>query len=310
MERVERFFKKIHTVGVRVAIRDALRAIWPLWWSRDMELIYQIQLSHISQRIWRQYKKIIMQSIDSNVGEHSNIIWVCWLQGEENAPEIIKACIASMRKWAKGYEIRLITDKNLLEYVNIPEYIIRKYQEGKITFTHFSDILRTCLLYEHGGIWIDSTVLLTGELPKEITTEPFFMYQNKLSYDGSLAISSWLISANSYHPILKVIRDVLFAYWKNHNTLCEYFLFHLICTLIVRNNPTCKELFKAMPYAHNIDVHMLQFKLFDQWIEEEWSYYTKRSSIHKLNRKFTNPELLSKNGTNYDYIIHHLQFSK
>ena len=276
MERVERFFKKIHTVGVRVAIRDALRAIWPLWWSRDMELIYQIQLSHISQRIWRQYKKIIMQSIDSNVGEHSNIIWVCWLQGEENAPEIIKACIASMRKWAKGYEIRLITDKNLLEYVNIPEYIIRKYQEGKITFTHFSDILRTCLLYEHGGIWIDSTVLLTGELPKEITTEPFFMYQNKLSYDGSLAISSWLISANSYHPILKVIRDVLFAYWKNHNTLCHKFS-DLDClkgkNIFVTVDLDCLDT-SIMPGTGTPEAGGMSFKELN-----EWFYYLKDFNI-------------------------------
>ena len=304
MERLARFFKKIHTSGLYLAFRDAVRAIWPLWWSRDVDLNYQIQLTHTSQRLWRHYKKIIMQPIAPQVGEHSNIIWICWLQGEDKAPDIVKACIASIRKWVQGYEIRIITDKNLLDYATIPEYIISKYKKGKISFAHFSDILRTCLLYEHGGIWIDATVLLTGELPEEITNEPFFIFQNKLSNDGSIAISSWLIAANTRHPILKVTRDVLFAYWQHHNVLWDYFLIHLIFTLIVRNNPTCKALFTSMPYAHNIDVHTLFFNLYNPWDQKQWLYITKRSSIHKLTRRFINPELVKKEGTYYDYIVH------
>lgn len=306
MERVDRFIKKLKTIGFRLAFRDAMRVVWPLWWSRDTELNYQIQLAHTSQRLWRHYKKIIMQPIEAQYGAHSNIVWVCWLQGEDKAPDIVKACIASIRKWAKGYEIRLITDKNLLEYVTMPEYIIQKYQAGKISFAHFSDILRTCLLYEHGGIWIDSTVLLTGELPGEITNEPFFIYQNKVTYDGSIAISSWLIAANSHHPILKVMRDVLFEYWKDHNVLWDYFLIHLICTLIVRKNPMCRTMFISMPYVHNIDVHILLFRLFDPWTKKDWQFVTKRSTVHKLTRRFSQPDLVFKSGTYYDYIVHHL----
>lgn len=40
-------------------------------------------------------------------------IWMCWWQGEENAPEIVRACIDSVRRNAGGHEVVVITDENL-----------------------------------------------------------------------------------------------------------------------------------------------------------------------------------------------------
>ena len=47
--------------------------------------------------------------------------------------------------------------------VNMPDYIIRKQQSGEIDLTHFSDILRMMLLAQHGGIWMDSTLLIPSK---------------------------------------------------------------------------------------------------------------------------------------------------
>ena len=56
-----------------------------------------------------------------------------------------------------------ITEKNYKDYVNMPDYIIRKQQSGEIDLTHFSDILRMMLLARHGGIWMDSTLLIPSK---------------------------------------------------------------------------------------------------------------------------------------------------
>lgn len=53
--------------------------------------------------------------------------------------------------------------KNYKDYVNMPDYIIRKQQSGEIDLTHFSDILRMMLLAQHGGIWMDSTLLIPSK---------------------------------------------------------------------------------------------------------------------------------------------------
>lgn len=36
---------------------------------------------------------------------YSNKVWICWLQGEEKAPELVKKCIASVRKTFFNKEI-------------------------------------------------------------------------------------------------------------------------------------------------------------------------------------------------------------
>lgn len=47
-------------------------------------------------------------------------IWMCWWQGEENAPEIVRACIDSVRRNASGHEVVVITDENLSDYAIFP----------------------------------------------------------------------------------------------------------------------------------------------------------------------------------------------
>ncbi|WP_228705710.1 capsular polysaccharide synthesis protein, partial [Klebsiella pneumoniae] len=61
-----------------------------------------------------------------------NKIWICWLQGEDNAPDIVKKCIENIRVHnSEKFEIYIITWDNYKEYVQIPKHI------------H----IKTCLLY-------------------------------------------------------------------------------------------------------------------------------------------------------------------
>lgn len=73
-------------------------------------------------------------------------IWVCWLQGEENAPKLVKKCISSIRQHANGHEVIILTENNIKEYIDIPEYIIENAQRGILSRTNFSDIVRFALL--------------------------------------------------------------------------------------------------------------------------------------------------------------------
>ena len=43
--------------------------------------------------------------------KYRNKIWICWWQGLDNAPEIVKACVASIERNAGDNEIIIITDK-------------------------------------------------------------------------------------------------------------------------------------------------------------------------------------------------------
>lgn len=78
--------------------------------------------------------------------EHPKVIWWCWLQGIDAAPEIIKACYNSLvhGEWfiVQGYEVRVIDDSNWREYVELPSYIEKKWEKGRIPAAMFSDLLR------------------------------------------------------------------------------------------------------------------------------------------------------------------------
>lgn len=73
-------------------------------------------------------------------------VWICWMQGIENAPKLVQDCYSSIQEHITDRKIVLITAKNRKEYVVFPDYIEQKYEAGIITHTHFSDLLRLAII--------------------------------------------------------------------------------------------------------------------------------------------------------------------
>ena len=308
MQSIKAYLEILHKKGLYMCLREAKKAIWPIWWTHSRAAIEQIQAERASRYLWRHYKDLIVKPLDETQQEKepTQIIWMCWLQGLDNAPEIVKKCVASVKQNMPNYEVRVLTAENLFEYVTLPEHIVKKYKNGTISFTHFSDILRTALLVQHGGIWIDATVLLTDELPTQMTETPLFLLQkSKLSQIPHMG-SSWFIVANKGNVILKRVLELLYVYWEKENKLRDYYLFHLLFYLVLENNEEGKHARRTIPYVSNVDAHTLQFSLFEDYNESVWKQMISRSPIHKLTWKFILEDPLDKNGTYYDYILHHL----
>ena len=249
----------------------------------------------------KKYKKWIQQQnpdLSFHTPNNTKIVWWCWFQGEENAPLICKQCLASIRKYLPDYEIKVITDENMFSYINVPSYIEKKYKEGLITKTHFSDILRTCLLAEYGGVWIDSTVLLTDKINDLIQT-PLFYFKNYDRGNSAIIASSWFLSAAKAHPIINILKEFLFLYWKNNNYLIHYYLFHLLLTLINETFPTYND---NIPTFSNIPTHILQREQYELYNPKRFEQIEKISRVHKLNRRVDISTDAIK-GTNLEYIL-------
>lgn len=88
-------------------------------------------------------------------------IFTIWLQGENNAPPLVQACFRSVRKNCPQ-ELVVLDEKTLRDYITLPDIIWQKRAKGQIKNAHFADICRVELLYEHGGIWLDSTGFATA----------------------------------------------------------------------------------------------------------------------------------------------------
>ncbi len=308
MRSIQTYYSILRKKGLYTCLREAKKALWPVWFTRSKAAINLIQSERTSRYLWRKYKDLITMPLeaDGQVIQPTRVVWVCWLQGVEQAPDIVKKCIASIRSQMPDYELRVLTADNIFKYASLPEHIVRKYQNGTINFTHFSDILRTALLVQHGGIWMDATVLLTTPIPDYMRDEPLFFPQKSVLQSDPHSGSSWFIVAKKGNPVLKRVLDLLCAYWKSHHVLCDYFLLHLFVHLVMTKNEQGKSILQAMPYIPNADAHTMQYRLFRQYDEKAWNLMLSRSAIHKLTWKFNNNEPLDKKGTNYDYILHHM----
>ena len=302
---ISHYRQSLQKKGLYTCIREAWKMVWPIYWVRDIQLREQILENRAYQYLKRRYLPLlndfsVQPSKDNKI---SKIIWVCWLQGEENAPELVKRCIASMRQFASDYEVRVITNENMSDYVTIPAYITRHLEKKHMQMATFSDYLRTRLLVTYGGIWIDSTVLLTGELPEFISELPLFCFQTSPMSLSHIVASSWFLASQPQNPILQQVLYLFETYWKKEHRLRHYYLFHLLVAVVVNGKEENRKLWDAMPYVNNVDVHVLLFSLFKPYNKENWDHMCACSSVHKLTYKFKDPELTNLPNTNYRHIL-------
>ena len=245
-------------------------------------------------RFLRNYK-----TQENSVHEYSDTVWWCWFQGEENAPDVAKACLESVRKNMSGKNVIVITEKNMYDYVSMPDFIIEKYKKGIISKTHFSDLLRLELLIQHGGLWIDSTVLCTA-CPDYAFNTPLFAFKTNEKNDPATAAQSWFMSSEKDNPVLKLTRDLHYKYWKKHNFQVHYFIFYFFLKLAAEKY---SEEWKAIPFFSDIPPHILQRELFAQYSEKRMAQLERMSDIHKLTYKFKDEASLEKQNTLYKKIL-------
>lgn len=256
----------------------------------------------------------------SVMGKHSDIIWQCWLQGEENMPEIVKTCIKSVNNIYPDKKHILITEKNLNEYIKFPEYIYEKYKAGMISKIHFSDFLRIALLEKYGGLWLDSTIYLTDRLPNEAFTMDFFTYRDSRSMDYKyiknmnqlrlmcnlykdviLMPVVWIISGRSHNLLITKWYNMMLEYWKyensaSHYSFCDYlFIDMILCDEEARNE------FEKIPFYPAKPSYVLHNVLFDNYDEILFHDIKSLTPIHKLTYKNL-PEQFPENSF-YKHII-------
>lgn len=234
----------------------------------------------------------------------SNKVWVCWFQGMENAPKLVKRCYQSLRENLTDREIVLITSENMMEYVQFPEFIVEKWKSGVITYTHMTDLLRLELLIRYGGMWVDATVFCSRkreEIPEYYFNSDLFFYQClKPGRDGhSSYISSWLMNARSSNRILMATQHLIYEYWKDYKEMLDYFLLHDFMAIVL---DYYSEEWKDVIPVDNAAPHILLLRLFDEFDPQLWEAAMEQTPFHKLSYKLGKDEMELKN-TYYSEII-------
>lgn len=226
---------------------------------------------------------------------HSNRVWVCWLQGFEQAPELVKVCVASMRRYLKDREITLLSYDNYKDYVELPPHVVERYEKGEMPAALFADLLRLEVLIWHGGTWMDASMWVTGysEKDKEIFDTDLFMFQALRRDDNTFyGTSNWFITARAGNRPLMVLRDVLTQYWRDYGVTLNYYMFHDFFYTIAQMYPT--EI-AAMPRRNRLLPLMLLQRLGDDYDEKWMAELQSSCGLHKLNYRVPAEVLANKN---------------
>lgn len=100
------------------------------------------------------------------------VIHYCWF-GRGKMPPIAKKCLKSWKRYCPDYEIVCWNEDNFDLTQNT--YMLEAYKAGKWAFV--SDYVRLKVIYDHGGIYLDTDV----ELRKPL--DPLLEYSGYLGFD-------------------------------------------------------------------------------------------------------------------------------
>lgn len=247
----------------------------------------------------RENKRVldeIGKGLPSNEAKGGNIVWTFWWQGMESLPEILKICYESHKTNIQCSEIdyRVITKDNVDQYISIPSIINQRLANGEMSFTHFSDYLRVCILEQYGGAWIDITLLVTQPLDLRIFDYTFYSINLGLpvsSSDGVGKIATqtkwagFMMCASTPHTELFVfLKKALTDYWSNHNYAINYFFMNVLIRIAYDSCASIRDDINMVP-LNNMNLYNLQPIINDKFDISKWTKLNIGTTFFKLTQK-------------------------
>jgi len=125
------------------------------------------------------------------------IIHYCWFGKGQMTEKEIK-CIESWKKFCPDYEIALWNEDNY--DINKNKFISKAYEEKKWAFV--TDYARLDIIYNNGGIYLDTDVELIKNLDSLLDNKAFMGFEK-----GRVIATGLGFGAEKNHPAIKALRD-------------------------------------------------------------------------------------------------------
>lgn len=193
---------------------------------------------------------------------YPNKVWFYWSEGLEKAPKIVHICLKSIKQHIPNMDIILLDKNNVKKYIKLPRHVVKKHNEGIICEAHFSDIVRVNLLNEYGGLWLDSTVFLTGAIPRDIFEAEFFApflcdinpkkladFEFKNLLLPGIFCNHFMYVSQPHNYVIECMVAFLNEYWKDRNW-SDYFLFYEFTAVAMEEDQRFFEIIMTMLHEH------------------------------------------------------------
>lgn len=281
-----------YSMGV---LGSATKAIGSCLWKRQsLKIAYSKIIENLEGILIQQYGHILMDALkgynekDSDEETIPKVIWTCWLQGMEQAPEMVRACIESQKKGLPNYEQHVLTLSNYKQWVTLPDYVEEKFRKGLIPRASFSDLIRLSVLKKYGGVWMDASVHVTGFGNEKLKSKwnlveksNFAIYRYfQRDKRVPVGLSTWFIAACKENFVVSTVLNMLFGYWKDYNCTVDYYIIHLFIGYALQHIPSIADKMPRLNSYHGI---MLMNMLGKDYNKEWWEDVKAHVFLHKLN---------------------------
>jgi len=223
-------------------------------------------------------------------------LFILWFQGFDKAPDVVKHCVQSWYHYNPSWNIVLLDNTNLHEYVDLT---VIHYSED-IELCHLSDIIRMLLLRDYGGLWVDATCFCNKPLNDWL---PFYIHEGFFAFDkpySYLMISNWFLYSEKNHPILTKWCEETLYYYQLHGRAETYFVHHYIFEQLYRENNTFKQCWDNVPKVSGDIPHSLSITNFFKK-DSISDIDSKRVPVYKLSYKCRFPPYDPKMNIYYLY---------
>lgn len=280
--------RDIYRFGIRVGNVKVLK-----WIAPDSAIV----LSHYHKTILKYLEKELKDAIDEikdYSSENKNIseecpIWVFWNQGVEKAPAIVKQCINSIVNNAGKHDVIILTDKNVKEYVEIPEIVDRWLEEGKIPLAFYADFIRVSLLKKYGGIWMDATLFMLHPFDEEVYFTPWYSLKNakevNLHFVSEYRWAVYFLCASEECVVIDCIHRLIMESISKIDGIVDYFLLDYLIAIAYRNNLSVKRIIDHVPDNNLLGHNFLADHLGEEYDEAIWNEQIRDRYLYKLSYK-------------------------
>lgn len=206
-------------------------------------------------------------------------VWV----GGNDKPKDIKKCMKTWQKHLQGYEIIEWNEKNF--DIDSHPFVKAAYKAKK--WAYVSDYIRAYVIYNEGGIYLDTDVILLDNFDEFLNHKAFVGFEN---YDHPFTA---VFGAEKKHPLLKKMLDYydnLDTYkfdFKNNNTISvsDILINDFGC---IPNNTKQKLKNEIIVYPDNVlcnpSKNSVSIHVFTgSWLEEKKDFKYKLVKRIKLN---------------------------
>lgn len=243
----------------------------------------------------QNYKDIIARHQNSELETaptEETRIWVFWGQGESNMPPLVKACYRQLTHYNRN--VTLVTLENIKYFIELPGIIYEKANTGKISWAHFSDIVRNTLLAKYGGLWLDATVWVSGVIPFERLSQVDMFSANGEISNNPRSVKFWtsfeynwntwcMWSKHVNNPLFSFVSETLMAIAEHEKQWPDYVIQDYLIYYAYKNIPGVIEMLeqsKTIPCNNRNELAKLMDNEFNEYKYQE---LTKDDFVFKLS---------------------------